>query len=104
MARTKAAVVVPVLPGMVEVVVIVVAPVVVADPSAVVAVDVGSIGMSFMVAKAALVPIAMLGPIVTVAVAIWSVMRNVVVVPVVVTIMIAIAVMVVMILGHGVCA
>jgi hypothetical protein len=108
MARPKAAVVMPVLPGMVEVVVLVIAPVAVADPSAVVAVDVGRVGMSLAVAKATLVAVAMLMAVamlvtvVTIPMAIWSVMWNILVVPIAVTVVIAIPVMIVLILRHRV--
>jgi len=104
MARTKAAVVVAVLPGMVEMVVNLVSPVLVADPSAILAVDVRSVGMSFTVAKAALVAVMMVVMVATVIVAVLlrSVMRNVFVV--VVAIMIAVPVVIVAILGYRVYA
>lgn len=109
-AGAKAAVVVTVLPGMIEVVMSIVAPVFVANPSAVIAVDMGRIGMPFAVAKAALVAVAMFVTItmlvtiavVIVVVSLRPVMRNVLVVVVAITIVIAVPVMIVMILSHGV--
>lgn len=107
-AGAKAAVVVSVLPGMIVVVMNIVAPAFVADPSAVIAVDMGRIGMPFAVAKAALVAVTMLVTammlvtiaMVIVAVPLRPVLRNVLVVAVM--IVIAVPVMIVMILRHGI--